>query len=87
MSENLLCQSCAMPFDEGHKQYIAKEKDGSDSVYCTYCYIDGEFLDPNATIADMVEMALPHVTRKTGNEELARKQITETISGLMRWKK
>ena len=87
MAENLMCQSCAMPFDEAHKEHIAKEKDGSDSVYCTYCYEFGEFIDPDATVADMVEMALPHLTRKIGNEDAARKQLTETISGLTRWKK
>ena len=86
MSNILLCQSCAMPFDEGHKVYIAKEIDGSDSAYCTYCYENGAFVDPNATISDMVEMALPHLVRKIGNEAAARKQLTETISGLLRWK-
>ena len=87
MGEYLLCQSCAMPFDEEHKKYIAKEKDGSDSVYCTYCYECGVFIDPDATISDMVEMALPHLTRKTGDEDVARKRLTEIISGLTRWKK
>ena len=86
MPEYLLCQSCAMPFDEGHKKFIAKERDGSDSVYCTYCYENGTFIDPKATISDMVEMALPHLTRKIGNEGVARKQLTDTISGLLRWK-
>ena len=87
MAEYPLCQSCAMPFDGGHKKYVAKEKDGSDSVYCTYCYENGTFIDPDATISDMVEMALPHLTRKIEDEDVARKQLTEIISGLMRWMK
>ena len=76
-----------MPFDEGHKKFIAKEKDGSNSVYCTYCYECGEFVNPDATVSDMVEMALPHLVRKIGNEDAAKKQLTEKISGLMRWRK
>ena len=84
--EVIICQSCAMPFDEAHEKYIAKEKDGSNSVYCTYCYDNGAFIDPGATISDMVEMALPHLTRKIGNEDAAKKILTESISGLMRWR-
>ena len=87
MEESLLCQSCAMPFDEGHKKFVAKEKDGSDSMYCTYCYENETFINPDATISDMVEMALPHLIRKIGDEDAARKQLTETISELKRWKK
>ena len=87
MAENLLCQSCAMPFVGEHKKFIAKEKDGSNSVYCTYCYECGEFMDSDATISDMVEMALPHLTRKIGDEDAARKHLTQVISGLMRWRK
>jgi len=80
------CQSCGMTFDEQHKQFIAKEKDGSDSIYCTYCYRNGEFIDPDATMENMVEMAVPHVARKLGNEEAARKYMAGVVSGLSRWK-
>ncbi len=87
MNDYKLCQSCGMPFDEEHKKYIAKEKDGSASIYCTYCYKDGEFLDPDATAGDMIEMAVPHCARKIGGDEAeARKQMTEVISNLDRWR-
>ena len=80
------CQSCGMTFDAQHKQFISKEKDGSDSMYCTYCYKDGESIDPNATMRDMIEIAVPHFTHKIGNEDAARKYMTEVVSGLSRWK-
>ena len=86
MEKFLQCQSCGMTFDEQHKKFIAKEKDGSDSIFCTYCYKDGEFIDPNATMEDMIEIAVPHFARKTGNEETARKYMTEVVSCLSRWK-
>ena len=79
------CQSCGMPFDENHAKFIAKEKDGSNSIYCTCCYKDGEFTDPNATMEDMVEIAVPHFARKIGDEAAARKYMTEVVSGLSRW--
>jgi hypothetical protein len=80
------CQSCGITFDEQHRHFIAKEKDGSDSIYCSYCYKDGEFVDPNATMNDMIEIAVPHFTSKLGDEESARKYMTEVVSGLSRWK-
>jgi len=79
------CQSCGMPFDEAHKKYIAKEKDGSDSIYCTYCYKDGEFINPDATEQDMIDMAVPYLGQKIG-EEAARKLMEEVIPTLARWK-
>jgi len=78
------CQSCGMPFDEAHRVFVAKEEDGGDSIYCTYCYEDGEFLNPDATVDDMIEMAAPHLARKIG-EQAARKQLSEFIPTLARW--
>lgn len=81
-----ICQSCGLPFDEGHADCVAKEKDGSDSMYCIFCYEDGEFLKKDATLSEMVEMGVPHLARKIG-EEQARKQLSELLPTLRRWKK
>jgi len=78
------CQSCGMPFDDAHKEFIAKEADGSDSIYCTYCYEDGEYLNPDATVEDMIEMAAPHLAKKIG-EQAARKELSAFIRTLARW--
>ena len=50
-----------MPFDEGHLEYVAKEVDGSDSIYCSFCYQDGQFLESEATVSDRVELGVPHL--------------------------
>ena len=73
-----------MPFDEAHSEYIAKEEDGSDSIYCTYCYKDGAFLDPDATVHDMIEMAVPYLAQKIG-EQAAREQLEIFVPTLSRW--
>jgi len=80
-----VCQSCGMPFDESHLEYVAKEADGSDSIYCTYCYKDGAFLDPAATVEDMVEMGVPHLAHKIG-EQAAYEQLSKFVPTLARWK-
>ncbi len=46
MENQKFCQSCGLPFDEAHKDYQAREADGSSSIYCTFCYMDGAFLHP-----------------------------------------
>jgi hypothetical protein len=80
-----LCQSCGMPFDKAHSEYAAKEKDGSKSIYCSYCYKDGEYLVPGATIDDVVEMGVPHLARKIG-EQAAREHLSKLLPTLERWK-
>jgi len=74
-----------MPFDESHLEYIAKEADGSDSIYCTYCYEGGAFLDVTATVDDMVETGVPHLAYKIG-EQAAREQLSKLVPTLTRWK-
>jgi len=79
------CQSCGMPFDEAHRELIAKEADGRDSVYCTYCYKDGAFVNPAAAAQDMIEMGVPHLARKIG-ETAARERLSRFVPTLKRWK-
>ncbi len=85
MENEMFCQSCGMPFDDAHSELIAKEKDGSNSIYCIYCYKNGQFLDPDATVEDMVEMGVPHLARKIG-EAAAREQLSHFVPTLARWK-
>jgi len=82
---NKFCQSCGMPFDEGHKDCIAKEKDGNDSIYCVYCYKNGEFINPKATISDVVEIGVPHLAHKIG-EKAAIAHLERFLPTLERWK-
>ena len=80
------CQSCGMPFDEAHRELIAKEADGRGSVYCTYCYKDGAFLNPDAAVADVIGMGVPHLAHKIG-EQAARERLTQFVPTLARWRK
>lgn len=86
MDNNAFCQSCGMPFDEAHSELIAKELDGSDSIFCTYCYKDGKFLSPDATIEETVEMGVPHLAHKIG-EQAARAELSAFVPTLARWRK
>jgi len=79
------CQSCGLPFDAQHEDMRANEADGTKSPYCTDCYKDGQFLQPDATVEDMIEVGVPHLAVKIGEDE-ARKQLTAFVPTLDRWK-
>jgi len=78
------CQSCALPFDEGHRNLRAKELDGTDSPYCVYCYQDGRFTVPHVTIKEIVEIGVPHLAAKIG-EDAALAQLSAFVPTLRRW--
>jgi hypothetical protein len=59
MSEIQMCQSCGLPFNEEHAHFIAIEPDGSKSIYCTNCYKDGKFIDPDLSMEELIEMVVP----------------------------
>ena len=50
------CQSCGMPLKKDEKGG-GTEKDGStSSLYCSLCYENGEFKQPDMTAAQMQEL-------------------------------
>ena len=52
---NLICQSCGMPIKNSND--LGLEIDGAKSpYYCTYCYIKGEFAEPEITMQEMIEV-------------------------------
>ena len=47
------CQSCGMPLDKD-RHGGGSEADGSRSrKYCSFCYREGGFVDPDLTLAEM----------------------------------
>ena len=81
-----MCQSCALPFNEEHEHFIATEPDGSKSIYCTNCYKNGKFIDPNLSMEEMIELLIP-VLKEAMGEEAARKEMSTLLPTLKRWKK
>lgn len=84
MAEIKMCQSCGLPFNEEHAHFIAIEQDGSKSIYCTNCYKDGKFIDPNMSMEEMVETIVPILGRTIGEDD-ARKEMTALLPTLKRW--
>lgn len=78
------CQSCGMPlsFDpEG----AGTEADGSRSrIYCSYCYENGCFKDPDLTLRQM-QARVRELLRKRGTPWYIRAYMTHRIATLTRW--
>lgn len=81
-----MCQSCGLPFNKEHAHFIAAEPDGSRSIYCTNCYKDGKFIEPDLSMEEMVEMIVPVLGKSIGEEE-AREEMTSLLPNLKRWKR
>ncbi len=80
------CQSCGMPLVD--EKLLGTEKEGQVSQeYCTYCYGEGEFKQPNLTIKEMIEICVPHLKEDGMAEDEARKMLASFLPSLKRWRK
>lgn len=69
------CQSCGMPLVD--EALLGTEKEGQVSQeYCTYCYGEGEFKQPDLTVQEMIEIGVPHLKEEGMAEAEARQMLT-----------
>ena len=80
------CQSCGMPLSQ--PELFGTETDGSKSEkYCVYCYKDGVFTQPNASLEQMIEISAKGWAEqdpKVSFEE-AKVQMSQILPKLERW--
>jgi hypothetical protein len=81
------CQSCAMPM--ARDEDLGTEKDGSKSTdYCCYCYKDGEFVDPDITLEEMIEFCSKKMEELgVMSYDRAKKLNERYLPTLKRWRK
>jgi len=82
-----MCESCGMPMGSTDEMY-GTEKSGAKSVdYCKYCYDNGAFTDPNATLESMIEIVAAMMVKDFGfAPDDAKKQCLEGLPNLKRWR-
>lgn len=81
-----LCQSCSMPLNKD-AQGGGTNADGSiNRTYCSFCFKDGAFTNPDLTAADMQKFCID-ILRKQGMPGFVGWILTRTIPNLERWKK
>lgn len=80
------CQSCGMPFNKDPENG-GTEKDGTKSImYCSYCYKDGEFTQPDFTVTDMKKFCKEKM-KEMGFPGFLAGLFTMGLPKLERWKK
>jgi len=78
------CQSCGMPLKKD-PEGGGTEKDGSQSLkYCSHCYKDGEFTQPNITAEQMQELVLEKLSQMKIPRFMG-KMLVKNIPRLERW--
>ena len=89
MEERKFCQCCGMPLDKPGD--AGTEQDGSPSSdYCRYCYQNGAFTAPDASMEEIIAFNLKFNEENgcpMGTREEAEKMMRSWFPTLKRWKK
>lgn len=81
---NAYCQSCSMPIDQDPKKG-GSEKDGSkNGTYCSYCYENGKFSQPDMKLQDMQKLCMDEVCER-GVPKFLAWVFTRKMHKLKRW--
>ncbi|MBP2134593.1 molecular chaperone DnaK (HSP70) [Methanomicrobium sp. W14] len=80
-----LCESCGMPMKNDEE--FGTEADGSKSMeYCTYCYRNGKFIEPDMTIDEAVSKYAPAMAKGLNMPlDKAKIMVKTYLSSLPRW--
>ena len=89
MEDMKFCQSCGMPMNTPECTYGTNADGTLSEDYCSYCYSNGQFDDPNLTLEGMIEICVPYIVEggHCPDAESARKMCWELMPNLKRWKK
>ena len=79
------CQSCGMPLKQDPGQG-GTDADGSHSnEYCSYCYANGKFFQPDMTIDQMKDLVVEKL-RERGFPKFVANVFAGGIKNLKRWR-
>ena len=85
MENAIICQSCGVPMTKSED--FGTNQDGSkNDEYCTYCFQNGVFTWPDATMEDMIGNLVEMSSQWGVTKEEAEKTARETLPMLKRWR-
>ncbi|PBQ34622.1 hypothetical protein CNR22_23535 [Sphingobacteriaceae bacterium] len=82
-----MCQSCSMPLKDD-LQHGGTNADGTKSnKYCSYCYQNGKFTQPDITAAEMQVVVKGKLKEMGGVYRLFAGLFSKGVPKLERWQK
>jgi hypothetical protein len=84
--QKIRCQSCGMPMEDWF--FGTDSSDQITKEYCRFCYVKGQFTEPELTVDQMIQRNMDFMTRKLKiAEEKSREFSYALIPTLSRWRK
>lgn len=84
--EYKMCQSCSMPLNKDPKGGGSNADGSKSKMYCSYCYENGKFLQPDITAQEMQAFVKAKLKENGGFLGLFAGFFTSGIPNLERWK-
>lgn len=81
-----MCQSCSMPLKQDPKGGGTNADGSKSSKYCSYCYENGKFLQPNISASEMQAFVKSKLKEKGGIMGLFAGLLSKGVPSLERWK-
>ena len=81
------CQSCSMPLSKDPKGSGTNADGKPSQKYCSFCYENGAFLQPEITAKEMQEFVKGKLKGMGGFMKIFAGYFTKGIPKLERWKK
>jgi hypothetical protein len=80
-----VCQSCSMPLKKDEQQGGTNADGSMNHMYCSYCYQDGQFTQPDITMEEMQDF-VKNKMKEMGFPGFLAGLFTKSIPKLERWK-
>lgn len=80
------CQSCGMPLKSDKGQPVHNSDGSKNTMYCSHCFKDGEFVDKDMTLAEMQRITVNHLTEKMHFPKFLANAYVKKQAKLERWK-
>jgi len=84
MAASSKCQSCGMPLKVDPKGGGTDADGTSSREYCSYCYVDGAFVNPDMSLEEM-QVRVVEKLREKGFPKFAANFFASGLGRLKRW--
>jgi len=87
MDEKQRCQSCGTPLSTESTNFGTDEEGSPVSEYCTFCYQNGAFTNPNQSLDEMIASSVENMRGDLGMPvDRATQLANNVIPSLKRWR-